>query len=88
MVYQGKEYNGIREIFDKALDIARHNPEEASKFMEAYAVAILNANSSCNTMEDAMQIAKSNLGYFSGYCDNEICDLIYKTFKINHPIFG
>ena len=88
MIYKGITYTGMRNVFDKALDIARNNPQEADNFLKAYAESILKENADCNTMEQAVSIAQSNLGYFSGYCSREVSDLIYKTYNVNHPIFG
>ena len=38
-----------------------------AQFIDAYATCILYANESVTNYEDALKIAKSNLGYFTGY---------------------
>ena len=38
-----------------------------AQFIDAYATCILNANESVTNYEDALKIAKQNLGYFAGY---------------------
>ena len=87
MMYQGKTYKGIREVFDEALDIAKNRPEEAEDFLISYAESILKENPNCRTMDEAVSLAKSNLGYFSGYCSPNIVDLMYKTYNTKHPLF-
>lgn len=36
----------------------------------------------------AIEIAKSNLGYFAGYYDDDTRRRIEKLFQCSHPIFG
>ena len=67
-------------------DCAKTDKNKASDFFKAYVESILNANDV--TYDEAEKIAKSNLGYFAGYCNREICDIIYKTYQCSHPIFG
>jgi len=55
----------------------------------------------CNTLEEAKnlqtqyeqycdtpEIARSNLGYIFGYCDDKQRTKLYKLFSVSHPIFG
>lgn len=88
MIYEGKELNTIMEVFDEALRCAKTDKNKASDFFKAYVESILNVNDEVNTYAEAEEIAKSNLGYFAGYCNREICDIIYKTYQCSHPIFG
>ena len=87
MIYQGQVYKGMSEVFNKALDIAENTPQEAESFLLAYANSILEINSICQTLEQALEIAKSNLGYFSGYCGLTVANLIAETYKCKHPIY-
>lgn len=84
------DFNGktFGEIFDKALELAKENKNEAQVYFTEYVQHILNVNDKVNTIEEAEQIAKHNLGYFAGYYTQEVCDIIYKTYKCSHPIFG
>ena len=88
MIYEGKKLNTIMEVFDEALRCAKTDKNKASDFFKAYVEYILNVNDDVNTYTEAEEIAKSNLGYFAGYCNREICDIIYKTYQCSHPIFG
>ena len=87
MMYQGKTYKGMRVVFDKALEIAKNRPEEAEDFLISYVESILKENPYCRTVDEAVSIAKSNLAYFSGLCNQNIADLMYKTYNTKHPLF-
>lgn len=86
MIYKDKEYETIGEVFDLALKLAKENPDEAQEWFVEYGGYIAHENN-CD-LEKATNIAKSNLGYFAGYYDQETCDIIYKTYQCSHPIFG
>lgn len=74
------------EAFNLALEIARNEPWEASNFLKAYAEDIVGSNSECETIDDALRVAKSNLMYFSGYYGNDVVNLIHRTYKDLNPI--
>ena len=76
------------EVFNKALELAKENKNEAQEFFKQYIQFILEDNDKVNTIEEAERIAKSNFGYFAGYYSQEVCDIIYKTYQCSHPIFG
>ncbi len=40
------------------------------------------------TREEAESIVKSNLGYFAGYCSNEVRSRVNLLFGAVHPVFG
>ena len=84
------DFNGktFGEIFNKALELAKENKNEAQVYFTEYVQHILNVNDKVNTIEEAEQIAKHNLGYFAGYYNQEVCDIIYETYQCSHPIFG
>ncbi len=88
MKYNGKNLNTIGEVFDKALQLAKENKEEAKNFFKLYIEHILENNNEVNSLEEAEKIAKANFGYFAGYYNPEVCDIIYKTYQCSHPIFG
>ena len=87
MNYRGKELNTIGEVFDEALRIAKtNNKDEAYDFFYAYVNLISTENK--YSWDKSIEIAKANLGYFAGYYNEEVCDIIYKTYNCCHPIFG
>lgn len=88
MIYQNKEYSTISEIFFKAFELAKLDKNQAKEFFEAYIDSILNRADDINSRPEAEARAKRNIGYFAGYCSEDICKLIYDTFECSHPIFG
>lgn len=86
MKYKGKEYNTIGEVFDLALKLAKENPKEAKEFFYEYVNHISTVNHL--SWDESIRAAKSNLGYFAGYYNKETCDIIYKVYDTQHPIFG
>lgn len=88
MVYKGKKLSTMGEVFDEALRLAKTNKDDALDFFRTYVEYILEDNKEVNTFSEAEKIAKVNLGYFAGYYNQEVCDIIYKTYQCSHPIFG
>ena len=88
MKYNGKNLNTMGEVFDKALQLAKENKEEAKNFFKLYIEHILENNDEVYSLKEAEKIAKENFGYFAGYYNPEVCDIIYKTYQCSHPIFG
>jgi len=86
MNYRGKELNTIGEVFDEALRLAKTDKDEAQDFFYQYVNHISFVNK--YSWDKSIEIAKSNLGYFAGYYDKEVCDIIYNTYQCSHPIFG
>lgn len=86
MNYRGKELTTIGKVFDEALRLAKTNKDEAQDFFYEYVNHISFVNK--YSWDKSIEIAKSNLGYFAGYYDQETCDIIYKTYQCSHPIFG
>ena len=86
MEYKGKNLKTMGEVFDMALKLAKTDKEEAKKFFKEYINYISMVNH--YSLDKATNIAKSNFGYFAGYYDEEVCDIIYKTYQCSHPIFG
>lgn len=88
MEYNGRNLNTFEELFNEGLKLAKENKEEAQSFFKHYIQFILEDNDKVNTIEEAERIAKSNFGYFAGYYDEEVCNIIYETYQCSHPIFG
>ena len=86
MNYRGKELNTIGEVFNEALRLAKTDNDEAQDFFYQYVNHISFVNK--YSWDKSIEIAKSNLGYFAGYYNQEVCDIIYKTYQCSHPIFG
>jgi hypothetical protein len=38
--------------------------------------------------EEAIELQKKNIGYWSGYFDNETADRMMQLFSCSHPVFG
>lgn len=88
MKYKGKNLNTMGQVFDTALNLAKTDKEEAQNFFKMYIEHILEDNDEVNSLNEAEKIAKANFGYFAGYYNPEVCDIIYKTYQCSHPIFG
>lgn len=86
MVYEGQYLNTVGEVFNKALEIAKYTPSNAKDFLDKYTRHIESVEGI--TYGEALDRAKSNLGYFAGYYDKHTCDLIYDVYCTEHPIFG
>ena len=88
MEYKGKNLKTMGEVFDMALNLAKTDKEEAQNFFKLYVKHIIENNYKINSLEEAEKIAKANFGYFAGYYNPEVCDIIYNTYQCSHPIFG
>lgn len=86
MEYKGKNLKTIGEVFDMALKLAKTDKEEAKEFFKEYINWISMVNH--YSWDKSTEIAKSNFGYFAGYYNPEVCNIIYKTYQCSHPIFG
>jgi hypothetical protein len=79
MYYKGKQLNTIGEVFKVALRLAKKGtPTEQKNFFQSYADTCAYDHST--TFDEGVRIARSNLGYFSGYYDNETSRLIHETY--------
>lgn len=86
MIWENKEIKTAGEIFDIALNLAKTDKQKAIQFFNAYVDWVRDTNGS--SREEAEKIVKDNLGYFSGYYNKEVSDIIYSTYSCEHPIFG
>ena len=94
MEYKGQSFNTIGDIFNEAVRLAKTDTEEALRFFSAYVQYIYNEADDLTALSEderlaaAKSRAKSNFGYYAGYYNAEVCDLVYKTFSCSHPIYG
>ena len=86
MIWENKELKTIGEIFDIALNLAKTDKHNAGIFFNAYVDWVCDTNG-CSR-EEAESIVKGNFGYYSGYFNKEVSDIIYSTYCCEHPIFG
>ena len=86
MIFNGKELKTMGEIFNESLNLAKTSQVDAEAFFKAYTEYIMSENNISS--DEAINIAKSNFGYFAGYYSKDVVDLIYKTYECCHPIFG
>ena len=88
MVFENKKYKTMMEIFYLANALAKEGIKyKCDKFLNAYATYILDENESVTNYEEALNIARSNLGYFAGYYDRKTYDRINKAYGAIHPVF-
>ena len=88
MVFENKKYETMGEIFSLANSLAKEGAKsKCEDFLIAYATSILDANESVANYEDALKIAKSNLGYFAGYFNSTTYEHVNKTYGAIHPVF-
>lgn len=71
------------DIYDPAMKI--ESAEDAKDYLERIVeYFILHGHH----YEKAEYIAKSNLGYWTGYYDQETANRVFKLFDCEHPVFG
>lgn len=62
------------------------DPEEAAAYFELLVCyAMVNYE---KTREEAIEINKWNIGYWSGYYSDETMQQIQRVFGVVHPVFG
>lgn len=71
----------IGEVFKPAMEIT--DQKEADEYFEALVEYYMRFDN--NSRERATQLAKSNLGYFAGYYDNETRLRVERLFSCQHP---
>jgi hypothetical protein len=82
---ENKEELTSIEILGQAIQIT--DQAEATQFLADY-VKYIQSHLTPGSKENAEDIAKSNIGYFAGYCSNDVRKRVEKLFKCKHPIFG
>ena len=74
------------DIFNKALEIAKTGDKDRCQlFLKSYSEYISSENNI--NIDKAVDIVKSNLGYFAGYYDRETYDIINNMYNAVHPVF-
>ncbi len=67
------------------------NREEAKIYFEAYVAYLAEhqANGEPGMQGyDPTAVASANIGYYSGYFDNETMSRVQDLFDVSHPVFG
>ena len=85
---EGKESLTYGECLKPAMEITEQ--ADADQYLKNY-IAYIQVALDKDPRDDSMtaeEIAKINLGYFTGYCDREIQERVCRLFKTAHPIFG
>lgn len=86
---ENKEALTYGECLGPAMNIT--DPEDAKQYLEEYISFIqkyINNVPESDKRMRAEEVAKSNLGYYAGYYDNETRYRVEKLFMCSHPIFG
>ena len=65
------------------------DPDDAAQYLSAY-VAYLEPHVKRERTDDmpALEVARINLGYYSGYYNRETQERVERLFDCMHPIFG
>lgn len=71
--------------FDALMGVKTH--EEAEAKLRAYIEYIEKSNSDIDH-DEALRIAKTNIGYITGYYDRETMHRVQELYGAPHPIFG
>lgn len=80
---KNKKSLSYTECLTPAMQIV--DQSDADQYLADY-VAYIEDNG--RTPDQALEIAKHNLGYFAGYFDNETRERVERLFKCAHPVFG
>lgn len=78
--------NTIGELYKPAMEI--DNEADAQFYLGKLIERRMLPENGGYTEEDARALELSNLGYYSGYYDNETFERVNRLFKAVHPIFG
>lgn len=84
----GKETLTYGDCLHPAMKITEQ--EDANQYLGEY-VSYIQKSLDKEPRTDNMtaeQIAKTILGYFAGYYDNETRERVEELFKCSHPVFG
>lgn len=82
---EDKEELTYGECLDPAMKIT--DQHDATQYFYAY-VKFIEKNKDPVSNMTAIQIAKSNLGYYAGYFNDDTRVRVEKLFMCKHPIFG
>jgi len=73
----GAKYGPAMSILDQA---------EADAWFEACVIHCVTFGG--KSRKEAERIERANIGYWTGYCDAETAERVFRLFKCSHPIFG
>ena len=62
-------------------------PAKAKEYLEACIEHNMRLTPG-RTREQAEDIERSNIGYWTGYYDAETAQQVFKAFGVTHPVFG
>ena len=62
-------------------------PHEAKEYFEKL-VQYHMENKPERTREEVEEIERANIGYWTGYCDEETAKRVFELFDCTHPVFG
>lgn len=74
----------IGEVLKPAMEIT--DQKEADEYLEAMIEYYMRFEN--RTREQALEIARINLGYFAGYYNYDVEQRVQKLFMCNHQFFG
>lgn len=72
------------EILQPAMAV--ETQEQADEFMKLYVAWGMKQHGWSES--HARDLAMQNIGYYTGYCDNETAKRVLNLFNTSHPIFG
>lgn len=75
----------IRQLYAPAMEVRTH--EEAEAMLKHIVKEILR-ESPYLTERRALLVARTNLGYYAGYYNDETRERVERLFSCEHPIFG
>lgn len=83
---EGKDELSFHEIFEEALKIG--TKEEAAFYLEEYSKWIRIKSSDKLKVNEPLDIAKENFGYWAGYYSHDVRKKVEHLFECEHPVFG
>ena len=72
------------EVYGPAMNV--QTEAEAKEYFDAIMKSLMEHHG--KSEETAADIVKSNLGYWTGYCDSETARRVFRLYGCAHPIFG
>lgn len=76
----------IEELYGPAVKLAMEDSPDAKEYFDALVDQLLKDESI--NRQDAVEIVKSNIGYYAGYFSNEARQKVWDVYGSSHPIFG
>lgn len=79
------EFKTIGELYGPAVEAKTQ--EEADALFKGLVEYCMSRNSELN-LESAAALVRTNLGYYSGYYDNDTVKRVQRLYICTHPVFG